>query len=615
MYSKDQESNRNAFSSGAHLTKEEMRQKIRASLAAKESNGQQPEEHAPAYAGSVSRSQPVRRSAGSNATPAEHSRTEKARQLRETMDARRGSGNGRSMRGEAASDWNPPVQRKTAVRPQPQPRPQRREAYEDWDYDERVHSTDAGKKIGIITGIIVAAILVLFYVIGLVMYHGKFLPKTYVNNVNISGMTAEEATKAITDSAEELGVTFIPRQGDPIVFKGSSFGCTVSLPDGALSGAADEGHSLWFRKLFSKSEYAVTLNVNYSEANLASLIAAYDWGNVPPTDAKVVQGEDGSFSIQPEDDGNMVDTTVLSNYTIEQMRNGSTTINMVDANCYKKAEVTADSLKDTLALYNQIGAVEITYDMTNREELFDPVGTETVGHEQLMQWITSDGDQISIDKEKAKEWVQTNIADKYDTFKSEGYTRTFESTADGTVELALTPTSTYGWKTDVDATVDKLEEYIQDGESVTVEPEYEQAGFRPKTSSGKEFGEKTYIEVDICHQHLWFYVDGELYLESDVVTGLDSDVNRQTHPGVFKIRDRVKDAVLGTYAVQGYQQPVSYWMPIDHTGIGLHDLNRSKYGGEIYKTHGSHGCINLPLDVAGKIYEETVVGMPVIIVP
>lgn len=615
MYSKDQESNRNAFSSGAHLTKEEMRQKIRASLAAKESNGQQPEEHAPAYAGSVSRSQPVRRSAGSNATPAEHSRTEKARQLRETMDARRGSGNGRSMRGEAASDWNPPVQRKTAVRPQPQPRPQRREAYEDWDYDERVRSADAGKKIGIITGIIVAAILVLFYIIGLVMYHGKFLPKTYVNNVNISGMTAEEATKAITDSAEELGVTFIPRQGDPIVFKGSSFGCTVSLPDGALSDAADESHGLWFRKLFSKSEYAVTLNVNYSEANLASLIAAYDWGNVPPTDAKVVQGEDGSFSIQPEDDGNMVDTTVLSNYTIEQMRNGNNTINMVDANCYKKAEVTADSLKDTLALYNQIGAVEITYDMTNREELFDPVGTETVGHEQLMQWITSDGGQISIDKEKAKEWVQTNIADKYDTFKSEGYTRTFESTADGTVELALTPTSTYGWKTDVDATVDKLEEYIQDGESVTVEPEYEQAGFRPNTSSGKEFGEKTYIEVDICHQHLWFYVDGELYLESDVVTGLDSDVNRQTHPGVFKIRDRVKDAVLGTYAVQGYQQPVSYWMPIDHTGIGLHDLNRSKYGGEIYKTHGSHGCINLPLDVAGKIYEETVVGMPVIIVP
>ena len=201
MYSKDQESNRNAFSSGAHLTKEEMRQKIRASLAAKESNGQQPEEHAPAYAGSVSRSQPVRRSAGSNATPAEHSRTEKARQLRETMDARRGIGNSRSMRGEAAFDWNPPVQRKTAVRPQPQPRPQRREAYEDWDYDERVHSADTGKKIGIITGIIVAAILVLFYIIGLVMYHGKFLPKTYVNNVNISGMTEEEATKAITDSA------------------------------------------------------------------------------------------------------------------------------------------------------------------------------------------------------------------------------------------------------------------------------------------------------------------------------------------------------------------------------------------------------------------------------
>ena len=98
------------------------------------------------------------------------------------------------------------------MRPQPQPRPQRREAYEDWDYDERVHSADAGKKIGIITGIIVAAILVLFYIIGLVMYHGKFLPKTYVNNVNISGMTEEEAVKrGYSLQVSRLPAAAIPR--------------------------------------------------------------------------------------------------------------------------------------------------------------------------------------------------------------------------------------------------------------------------------------------------------------------------------------------------------------------------------------------------------------------
>ena len=40
-------------------------------------------------------------------------------------------------------------------------------------------------------------------------------------------------------------------------------------------------------------------------------------------------------------------------------------------------------------------------------------------------------------------------------------------------------------------------------------------------------------------------------------------------------------------------------------GIGLHDATwQSAYGGSRYITHGSHGCINLPLDVAKFIYEN-----------
>ena len=135
---------------------------------------------------------------------------------------------------------------------------------------------------------------------------------------------------------------------------------------------------------------------------------------MPPTDAKVVQNEDGSFTIQPEDDGNMVDTQKLSDYTIAQMREGNNTINMAESDCYKKAAVTAESLKPTLELYNKIGAVEITYDMTDREEIFDPVGTEKLDHATIMDWITTDGDDITVDTDKATAWVQENIADKYD---------------------------------------------------------------------------------------------------------------------------------------------------------------------------------------------------------
>ena len=49
---------------------------------------------------------------------------------------------------------------------------------------------------------------------------------------------------------------------------------------------------------------------------------------------------------------------------------------------------------------------------------------------------------------------------------------------------------------------------------------------------------------------------------------------------------------------------MKYWMPFNG-GIGLHDASwRSKFGGEIYKNSGSHGCVNLPRSVAETIYNN-----------
>ena len=62
----------------------------------------------------------------------------------------------------------------------------------------------------------------------------------------------------------------------------------------------------------------------------------------------------------------------------------------------------------------------------------------------------------------------------------------------------------------------------------------------------------------------------------------------------------------------GYASFVNYWMPVNGN-IGLHDATwRKEFGGEIYKTSGSHGCINLPYEKAEKIFEKAEVGLPVI---
>ena len=62
----------------------------------------------------------------------------------------------------------------------------------------------------------------------------------------------------------------------------------------------------------------------------------------------------------------------------------------------------------------------------------------------------------------------------------------------------------------------------------------------------------------------------------------------------------------------GYSTPVTYWMPFNG-GIGLHDATwRSSFGGNIYKTNGSHGCVNLPYNMAKIIYENAFSHMPII---
>lgn len=109
--------------------------------------------------------------------------------------------------------------------------------------------------------------------------------------------------------------------------------------------------------------------------------------------------------------------------------------------------------------------------MTDREEIFDPVGTEKLDHATIMDWITTDGDDITVDTDKASAWVQEHIADKYDTLVT-GYNFKFKATEDGEITLPIGSDGIYGWKTNVSATVEKLVDYIKAGEAVTIEPVY-----------------------------------------------------------------------------------------------------------------------------------------------
>ena len=124
----------------------------------------------------------------------------------------------------------------------------------------------------------------------------------------------------------------------------------------------------------------------------------------------------------------------------------------------------------------------------------------------------------------------------------------------------------------------------------------------------KEVGD-TYVEVSLSDQHMWYIVDGDVYLESDCVTGNYGSAD--TPKGYFTVNAKISPCTLKG---DDYTSYVTYWMPFIGGGWGLHDADwRSSFGGNIYKGNGSHGCVNLPPKVAKELYAVIEVGTPVIV--
>lgn len=128
-------------------------------------------------------------------------------------------------------------------------------------------------------------------------------------------------------------------------------------------------------------------------------------------------------------------------------------------------------------------------------------------------------------------------------------------------------------------------------------------------TAAAQFEGQTYVDVSISQQKLIYFVNGAPVLVSDLVTG-NTSKGHGTPKGIFQIYNKQRGRTLRG---QGYSAYVNYWMPF--TGnYGLHDATwRSSFGGEIYKTNGSHGCVNMPKSMAEALYNMVSVGTVVYI--
>ena len=247
-----------------------------------------------------------------------------------------------------------------------------------------------------------------------------------------------------------------------------------------------------------------------------------------------------------------------------------------------------------------VNGMSITYQMPNNQ-------TEILDGLTIASWVNgSKGLTVSVDAAKVADYVQ-GLRNKYDTPAG---TQTWQS-ADGTTKSIKT---NYGWHIDQTKETEALIANIQSLQSVTREPVY---ASRAVQTTMPQWG-KTFVEIDISSQHVYFYQDGNCVWDSKCVTGTATDPDRATPTGVFSLKYKQRDRVLrGRINPQtgkpSYESPVAYWMPFNGN-IGLHDANwRSSFGGNIYLKSGSHGCINLPPKNAKTLYELITPGTVIVV--
>lgn len=429
-------------------------------------------------------------------------------------------------------------------------------------------------------------------------YSRVFFPGTEINGLDVAGKTAAEAQEMIAGGINGYVLTIEERGEKTEQISQKDIGLQAKF-DGSLEKIiASQNPFTWGLRVFSPDSYQIQTMMEYDEEAFETALkglACFDEETAKePENARLSDySKENGYTIVPEKEGTLADYELVEKEASEAILKLETNISLEELGAYQEPEVTADdeTLKTLCENMNKAAGVTITYKFGDQ--------TETLSGDRIHEWLVPNADgSAGVDSGKVSAYVK-ELADKYNTNHK---SKTLKTSYGKTVTIKG---GSYGWKINQAAEADELAALIRSGESQSGrEPVYSQ---KAASHGANDYGD-TYVEINLTAQHLFFYKDGSLLVESDFVSG-NLSKGWGTPAGSFPLTYKQRDAVLKG---ENYRTPVDYWMPFNG-GIGMHDAKwRSSFGGTLYKTGGSHGCINLPHSVAKKIYENISAGMPVL---
>ena len=468
---------------------------------------------------------------------------------------------------------------------------------------QRTASTISLRKVLVASGV---GLLTAGYIAAGVHFSDHFYPSTKFFGIKASGLTVEEVKRQVEKKVE----------GYQLQIKGrSSGGSNIGAGDritadevgmkyrdnGMIDRAMRQQYpAVWpaalLKTILAPNEE--TLGTEYDSSLADSVIrnlTVFDSSRViEPKNAELKYTADGAV-ITKEVMGTRLDYDKTKTAIIHALNDGSTSIDLEKEGLYQNPEVYADddALNEKANALNLVLGANVTLEMGDQSVQINPEMTA-----ETFLSLDMDGNYY-VDDSKVSSYI-VKLADKTDTV---GRKRTFHTSLGTTVELEG---GDYGWTLDADSTAQELEEALKEKKKGTLEPVYFTTGLcRDKNDIGN-----TYVEIDLTNQHMWFYKNGSLIVDTPVVTGNPQKNNETPSGGVWSLKGKYRNATLKG---EGYATPVDYWLPFNG-GVGIHDLQKRYYfGGSVYNGAGSHGCINTPLAAVKLIYNGIGDGTPVVV--
>lgn len=445
----------------------------------------------------------------------------------------------------------------------------------------------------------ITALVILVVYAGIAFYfNGHFGFRTTVNGVNAFGKSTEQVKQLIEKEIDGYEITLEQRGGKSEVLKGSRIGLKPKFDESLQEELKKQNGFAWPLYLFHSTKIEVETMISYEkdalETELRSLECMDESQMKKAENASISEySKKDGYKIISEKDGTVINYKKFQKAVENAIMNLQKSLSLEEEACYAEPEYTKDSkeMKSLADTMNRYAGAEITHEFGNKQETLDG--------KLISQWITvNENMQAEISQEKISEYVAA-LGDAYNTA---GKPKSLKTSYNTTITVSG---GDYGWKIDNRAETEALLENIKKGDKVSREPVYAKTA----NSHGENDYGDTYVEVNLTAQHMYYYKNGALVVETDFVSGNESK-GWHTPVGVYGLYYKQQDKTLRG---EDYATPVSFWMPFNG-GVGFHDASwRRDFGGNYYKKSGSHGCVNMPFGAARKLYENIEAGCPIFV--